>query len=69
MIQRVLAAHVRWYVRHKRLAWVVSAVAAVGVFVLWWVLVGPVAAVAVEVLVVGLSFLQWTKTRRRLARR
>ena len=69
MIQRVLAAHVRWYVRHKRLAWAVSTAAAVGVFVAWWVLFGAVAAVVIEALVIGLSFLQWVMARRRLARR
>jgi hypothetical protein len=69
MVQRVLAAHVHWYARHKRLAWAVSTAAAVGVFLVWWVLLGLVAAVVVEAIVIGLGFLQSVTGRRRLARR
>jgi hypothetical protein len=69
MIQRVLAAHVRWYAQHKALAWAVSSAAAVGLFLVWWALFGAVAAVVIEAIVVALTLVQWMTTRRRVARR
>lgn len=69
MIQRVVAAHLQSYVRHKRAAWLVSGAVAVGVFVFWLLLFGLVAAVVIEALVVGLSLTQWMVARRRLANR
>jgi hypothetical protein len=68
VVQRVLAVHVRWYVRHKRLAWASSVAAAVGLFAFWWMLFSLAAAVVIEVVVIGLSLAQWMTTRRGLAR-
>jgi hypothetical protein len=49
-------------------AWLSSVAVAVAVFVLWWVLFGPVAAAVIELVVVGLSMGQWVTFRRRARR-
>lgn len=69
MFTRLVTAHLRWYAKHKRLAWALTAAELVAVFVLWWALFGFLVAVIVEVVVLLLTVPRWMMARRRLARR
>jgi Flp pilus assembly protein TadB len=68
LFNRILAAHVHWYVRHKRLAWAISAAVSLGAFLFWWALFSFEVALVVEAITLALTVPRWIMGRRRAAR-
>jgi Flp pilus assembly protein TadB len=68
LFNRILAAHVHWYVGHKRLAWAISVAVSVASFGFWWALFSFEVALVVEAIVLALTVPRWIARRRRLAR-